>query len=90
LKYQAGRLLFGDIPIAALGYVRDTRAPAGLFADNAYTDFAKMVVVRSGPQSLGAWVTRSPGKMPNTSFPRARSGMLDMVRLAAATVGKIP
>jgi hypothetical protein len=55
-KYQAGRLIFGDIPIAALNYVWDTRAPAGLFADNAYTDFAKMVVVRSGPQSVGAWV----------------------------------
>lgn len=55
-KYQAGRLLFGDIPIAALNYVWDRRAPAGLFADNAYTDFAKMVVVRSGPQSVGAWV----------------------------------
>ena len=55
-KYQAGRLLFGDIPIAALNYVWDTRAPAGSFADNAYTDFAKMVVVRSGAQSVGAWV----------------------------------
>ena len=55
-KYQAARLLFGDIPIAALNYVWDTSAPPGLFADNAYTDFAKMVVVRSGPQSVGEWV----------------------------------
>lgn len=55
-KYRVGRLLFGDIPIAALNYVWDTRAPAGLFADNAYTDLAKMVVVQSGPQSVGAWV----------------------------------
>lgn len=55
-KYQTGRLLFGDIPIAALNYVWDTSAPAGLFADNAHTDFAKMVVVRRGPQLVGAWV----------------------------------
>lgn len=55
-QYQAGRLLFGDIPIATLNYVWDIRAPAGLFADNTCTDFAKMVVVRSGPRSLGAWV----------------------------------
>ena len=55
-KYQMGRLIFGDIPIAALNYVWDGKAPVGLFADNAYTDFAKMIVVRSGAQSVGAWV----------------------------------
>jgi len=55
-KYRLGRLLFGDIPIAALNYVWDGKAPAGTLVDNAYTDFAKMIVVRSGPQSVGAWV----------------------------------
>lgn len=55
-KYQAARLIFGDIPIAALNYVWDGKAPVGTFVDNAYTDFAKMVVLRSGPQSVGAWV----------------------------------
>jgi len=55
-KYQAARLIYGDIPIAALVYVWDSRAPAGLFVDNAYTDFAKMVVVRSGPDAVGTWV----------------------------------
>lgn len=55
-KYRAGRLIFGDIPIAALNYVWDGKAPAGTFVDNAYTDFAKMVVVRSGPQFVGIWV----------------------------------
>ena len=55
-KYRAARLLFGDIPAAALNYVWDTRAPAGTVADNAYTDFAKMIVVRSGAQSVGTWV----------------------------------
>lgn len=55
-RYRAGRLIFGDIPIAALNYVWDGSAPAGTFADNAYTDFARMVVVRSGAQALGTWV----------------------------------
>lgn len=55
-KYQAGRLLFGDIPIGALNYIWDTKAPEGTFVDNAYTDFAKMIVVRSGPQGVGTWV----------------------------------
>jgi hypothetical protein len=55
-RYRAGRLIFGDIPIAALNYVWNGSAPAGTFADNAYTDFARMVVVRSGAQALGTWV----------------------------------
>ena len=55
-QYRLGRLLFGDIPIAALNYVWDGKAAAGTFADNAYTDFAKMIVVRSGAQSVGTWV----------------------------------
>jgi hypothetical protein len=55
-QYRVGRLLFGDIPIAALNYVWDGKAAAGTFADNAYTDLARMVVVRSGAQALGTWV----------------------------------
>jgi len=55
-KYLAGKLLFGDIPIAALNYVWDAKAPQGLFIENAYTDFATMVVVRSGPLDVGRWV----------------------------------
>lgn len=54
-KYQAGKLIFGDIPIAALNYIWDAKAPQGRFIDNAYTDFAKMIVVRSGPQGVGTW-----------------------------------
>lgn len=55
-KYKAGRLIFGDIPIAAISYIWDAKAPRGLFIDNAYTDFAKMIVVRSGPEGVGAWM----------------------------------
>ena len=56
VKYKAGRLIFGDIPIAALNYIWDAKAPQGLFIDNAYTDFAKMIVVHSGPYDVGTWV----------------------------------
>ena len=55
-QYFIGRALYGDIPIAALNYVWDGKAPAGTVADNAYTDFAKMVVVQSGAARVGAWV----------------------------------
>jgi hypothetical protein len=56
LKYQAGRMLFGDIPIGALNYIWDGKSPVGTVVDNAFTDFAKMIVVESGPQRIGTWV----------------------------------
>ncbi|HET9866769.1 MAG TPA: DUF3047 domain-containing protein, partial [Nitrospira sp.] len=59
LKYKAGQALFGDIPIAALNYIWDTKAPIGTVVDNAFTDFAKMIVVESGPAKVGLWVEES-------------------------------
>ncbi len=59
LKYKAGRVLFGDIPIGAINYVWERKAPVGEMIDNAYTDFVKMVVVESGPHNLGIWVKES-------------------------------
>ena len=56
IKYKAGKAIFGDIPIGALNYIWDTNAPLGEIVDNAYTDFAKMVVIQSGPAGLGTWV----------------------------------
>ena len=56
LKFKAGQAVFGDIPIAALNYVWDTKAPIGTIVENAYTDFAKMVIVESGTQKVGMWV----------------------------------
>jgi hypothetical protein len=59
LKFKAGRALFGDIPIGAISYVWETKAPVGAIIDNAYTDFVKMVVVESGPQKIGLWTDES-------------------------------
>ncbi len=59
LKYKAGQALFGEIPIAALNYIWDTKAPIGTVVDNAFTDFAKMIVVESGPSKVGMWVEES-------------------------------
>jgi len=59
LKFKAGRAIFGDIPIGALNYIWDSKAPVGTIVDNVYTDFAKMVVVESGPQKVGVWVDES-------------------------------
>ena len=59
LKYKVGRALFGDIPIAALNYIWDAKTPVGTVVDNAYTDFAKMIVVESGAAKVGLWVEES-------------------------------
>jgi len=56
LKYKAGRAIFGDIPIGALNYIWETKTPVGTIVENAYTDFAQMIVVESGPHKVGAWV----------------------------------
>lgn len=56
LKYKAGRALFGDIPIGALNYIWETKTPVGTIVENAFTDFAQMIVVESGPSNVGMWV----------------------------------
>ena len=56
LKFKAGQALFGDIPIAALNYIWETKTPVGTIVANAYTNFTQMIVVESGPQKVGIWV----------------------------------
>jgi hypothetical protein len=56
LRYKAGRVIFGDIPIGAINYIWDRKTPVDTIVENAYTDFAQMIVVESGPQNVGAWV----------------------------------
>jgi len=56
LKYAAGRALFGDIPIGTVNYIWETHTPVGTVVENAYTDFAQMIVVESGSQHVGRWL----------------------------------
>ena len=59
-KYGAYRLVYGEYPpVAVLNYIWDNRLPPGTTLDNAYTDRAKMIVVRSGPAEVGRWVTET-------------------------------
>ena len=60
LKLGTLKNLFGvDIPAAALNYVWDNRYPVGTVALNAYTDRARMWVLRSGKGEAGAWVAEA-------------------------------
>lgn len=59
-RYGTYRLLYGRYPPrAALNYVWDNRLPPGTTLDNAYTDRARMIVVRSGPAEVGRWLTET-------------------------------
>ncbi len=57
LRYQAARLLYGDIPAAAINYIWARQAAPNTIVDNAYTDLTRMIVVESGPALVGQWVT---------------------------------
>lgn len=57
-KYRAARALFGaDTPYRALNYIWERKAPRGSIVPNPYTDWAMMVVVRSGADDVGRWIT---------------------------------
>lgn len=56
-QLRLARSIYGDrVPDAAINYVWDNRQPVGTWQDNAYTDRARMLVLRSGAGRAGAWV----------------------------------
>jgi membrane-bound metal-dependent hydrolase YbcI (DUF457 family) len=57
MKLSLGRARFGKLlPDGALNYVWDNKAPVGTIVPNAYTDRARMVVVKSGNARAASWV----------------------------------
>lgn len=56
LKYLAARIIFGDLPIAAINYIWASHAERGQVIGNAYaSNYVKMIVVESGDQHVGTW-----------------------------------
>lgn len=57
LGLSLARLVYGGaLPLAALCYVWDARAPRGTIVPNAYTDRVRMIVAESGANRVGQWV----------------------------------
>lgn len=57
VKIRMARLIYGqDLPVAALCYVWDNRAPIGTSVWSAYTDRVRMIVVESGDARLNEWI----------------------------------
>lgn len=49
--------IYGNqVPDAAINYVWDNKQPVGTLQNNAYTDRARMLVLRSGASKAGGWV----------------------------------
>ncbi len=56
--YKVGRLLYGeDLPLAAINYIWESKAPIGTMIPNPYTDRVMMFVVESGEEKLKQWVS---------------------------------
>jgi len=60
IKYKAAKMLYGEYPpTGALNYIWGSKAPKNQFVPNPYTDRAMMVVVETGSEKIGQWVTHS-------------------------------
>lgn len=58
LKYEVARMLYGEYPpLVALNYVWCSKAPAGLVVPNPYMERSVMIVLESGEEKLGIWVS---------------------------------
>jgi hypothetical protein len=55
MRLRIARLIYGDVPSAAICYVWDNRASPGTSTWSPYGDRVRLVVLRSGPGSAGRW-----------------------------------
>ncbi len=59
-KFETARLLYGQYPpIGAINYIWESKSPVGTMVPNPFTDRVRMVVVESGQEKVGEWVTES-------------------------------
>ena len=59
-KYNAARLLYGQYPPSgAINYIWANKSPVGTRVANPYTRRVQMIVVQSGAEKTGQWLTES-------------------------------
>jgi Protein of unknown function (DUF3047) len=56
LKYKSIKLLHGEVPLRAINYIWESKAPEGTVVPNPYTNWVMMIVVESGKTRAGQWV----------------------------------
>ncbi len=59
-KYKAIRFVRGQYPpIGAINYIWESKSPVETMVPNPFTDRVQMIVVESGQEKVGQWVTES-------------------------------
>lgn len=59
-KYEAMRMARGEYPpMGAITYIWESKSPVGTIVSNPYTDRVKMIVLQSGREKVGRWVSES-------------------------------
>lgn len=59
-KMHLAKLIYGtELPIASLCYVWDNKHIVGTSVWSAYTDRVRIIVLESGPEKTGQWVTET-------------------------------
>lgn len=59
-KYEAIRLVRGQYPpVAAINYIWESKSPVGSIVPNPYTDRVMMIVLQSGKENVGRWISES-------------------------------
>lgn len=55
---EAYRMMYGQqLPLGAINYIWESKAPVGIVAPNPYTKQSMMFVLESGKEKLNAWVS---------------------------------
>lgn len=54
---RALRTFYGDVPSRAINYIYESKAEIGTIISNPYSELVTMVVVDSGEDNLGKWVS---------------------------------
>lgn len=57
-KFELIKLAYGQYPpTGAINYIWESKTPIGTIVPNPYTDYVQMIVMQSGNQRVGEWVT---------------------------------
>ncbi|KPA12108.1 hypothetical protein MHK_007684, partial [Candidatus Magnetomorum sp. HK-1] len=60
VKFNAIKAIFGEYPpVASINYIWERSLPVGTIVENPYTQRVQMIVVDTGKEKLGQWITHT-------------------------------
>lgn len=86
-RLSLGRSRYGELlPDGALNYVWDNKVPVGTILPNAFTDRARMIVMRSGNAQAGQWVTERRDLLADMQSQfKTAAGRMTLLAIASDT-----